>query len=338
VEEALEAAPEPAPEPPAVPAVEEVLQAAPEATPEPPAVVEEVVQAAPGATPEPPAVTGSEEVLTTPPELPAPEAVPVPVAVSEESAGAGAGASAPEPPSEATPVPPPVSEVIEETEARGKLPSGEESVATSASGAELPPKPPLLASGTPLQPPTLQSGSSDATAEAADPLVVAATPTIGDPGETWPIGAAALRAPGTRAASEAAAQPGRVSCDQSVLAGPITDCAAGWLGSASRGPGAPVSLDGAAISWIGSSTVVSPSGDVHEDPAIGARPAAPVPGPAPGGASGVASGGGSGLALSAFLTLTGLLLLAAPRALRRLRLRCEPWLTAFFVLIPERPG
>jgi len=39
-----------------------------------------------------------------------------------------------------------------------------------------------------------------------------------------------------------------------------------------------------------------------------------------------------------FLTLIGLLLLAAPRAMRRLRLSCEPWLTAFFVLIPERPG
>jgi hypothetical protein len=48
--------------------------------------------------------------------------------------------------------------------------------------------------------------------------------------------------------------------------------------------------------------------------------------------------GGSGMGLSTFLTLAGLLLLGAPRAMRRLRLSCEPWLTACFVLIPERPG
>jgi hypothetical protein len=47
---------------------------------------------------------------------------------------------------------------------------------------------------------------------------------------------------------------------------------------------------------------------------------------------------GSGTALSIFLTLAGLLLMAAPRAMRRLRLSCQPWLTACFVLIPERPG
>ena len=44
------------------------------------------------------------------------------------------------------------------------------------------------------------------------------------------------------------------------------------------------------------------------------------------------------MGLSGFLIFAGLLLLAAPRVLRRLRLACQPWLTAFFVLIPERPG
>ena len=64
----------------------------------------------------------------------------------------------------------------------------------------------------------------------------------------------------------------------------------------------------------------------------------PPPGPAPSGASGGSAMGGSGLAFSAFLTLAGLLLLAAPRAMCRLRLSNRPLLTAFFVLIPERPG
>ncbi|MCW3034427.1 MAG: hypothetical protein JWM60_2772, partial [Solirubrobacterales bacterium] len=70
------------------------------------------------------------------------------------------------------------------------------------------------------------------------------------------------------------------------------------------------------------------------------RPDTPSPGPAPGGAAGGVAAGGSGgaVGLSGFLTLAGLLLLAAPRALRRLRLSCRPYLTAFFVLIPERPG
>jgi hypothetical protein len=72
----------------------------------------------------------------------------------------------------------------------------------------------------------------------------------------------------------------------------------------------------------------------------GGRSGVPSPSPAPAGGSagGSAGGGGSGGGLTGFITLLGLLLLAAPRALRRLRLRCEPWLTAFFVLIPERPG
>jgi hypothetical protein len=63
----------------------------------------------------------------------------------------------------------------------------------------------------------------------------------------------------------------------------------------------------------------------------------PVPGPGPGGGSGSSAMGGSGLGMAAFVTLAGLLLLAAPRAMYRLRLSSRPWLTAFFVLIPERP-
>jgi hypothetical protein len=77
-------------------------------------------------------------------------------------------------------------------------------------------------------------------------------------------------------------------------------------------------------------------GDGHSG--SGAPPVSPGPGPAPGGAAGGASGGPGGIALSGLLPLAGLLLLAGPRAIRRLRLSCPPLLTACFVLIPERPG
>jgi hypothetical protein len=77
-------------------------------------------------------------------------------------------------------------------------------------------------------------------------------------------------------------------------------------------------------------------GDGHSG--SGAPPVTPGPGPAPGGAAGGASGGSGGIALSGLLPLAGLLLLAGPRAIRRLRLSCLPLLTAGFVLIPERPG
>ncbi len=66
----------------------------------------------------------------------------------------------------------------------------------------------------------------------------------------------------------------------------------------------------------------------------------PAPEPEPGGAGGgVAAGAaGGGVGMSGFLTFAALLLLAAPHALRRLRLSSRAFLTAFFVLIPERPG
>jgi hypothetical protein len=62
------------------------------------------------------------------------------------------------------------------------------------------------------------------------------------------------------------------------------------------------------------------------------------PGPAPGGASGGSAAGGAGSASPASMMLACLLLLAAPRAMRRLRLLQRSWRTSFFVLIPERPG
>jgi hypothetical protein len=86
--------------------------------------------------------------------------------------------------------------------------------------------------------------------------------------------------------------------------------------------------------------VAGPAGsDEQPGAAGGGRSMPPAPGPAPGGASGVSAGGGAaGVGLAGFLAFALLLALAAPRAMRRLKLACLPWRTAFFVLIPERPG
>jgi outer membrane biosynthesis protein TonB len=141
----------------------------------------------------------------------------------------------------------------------------------------------------------------------------------------------------SRAASERQAVAKR--CELSALGGPEAGgCDGGWLGAANGLSQAPVALvsDATALTpaAVGSSGDDGPGGV-----AGGGHPLVPSPGPAPGGASGgVAAGGSGSVGLSGFLTLAGLLLLAAPRALRRLRLSCRPWLTAFFVLIPERPG
>ncbi|HST32819.1 MAG TPA: hypothetical protein VLJ80_04780 [Solirubrobacteraceae bacterium] len=63
----------------------------------------------------------------------------------------------------------------------------------------------------------------------------------------------------------------------------------------------------------------------------------PSPAPAPGGAS-PATGAVAGTSIPIFLTLAGLLLLAAPRVRRVLRLLAESWRLSPLALIPERPG
>ena len=116
----------------------------------------------------------------------------------------------------------------------------------------------------------------------------------------------------------------------------MTGCAAGGLGS-ERFLSASALGYATAAATLAAAPAGAPAGGGHGGSAAGNPPVSPPPGPAPSGASGSATGA-SGLALSGFLTLAGLLLLGAPRAMRRLRLSCQPWLTACFVLIPERPG
>ncbi len=173
-------------------------------------------------------------------------------------------------------------------------------------------------------------------------LATVATPIGADPSNAAAAGgrhARATRTGETEArAGQGSAGPGGVSrCLLSGLGGPIAhNCFDSWPGAAAVAVAATPVLTAAptlAPAADGSSSTQDSGGS-----AGGGRPVLPSPGPAPGGASGAAGGSGAGVGLSGFLTLAGLLLLAAPRAMRRLRLSCLPWRTAFFVLIPERPG
>ena len=114
------------------------------------------------------------------------------------------------------------------------------------------------------------------------------------------------------------------------------NCTARWVGAQRVLPESSMGFATVAASLV-AATGDPPAGGGHGGSAVGNPPVSPGPGPAPSGASGSPMGA-SGLALSGFLSLAGLLLLGAPRAMRRLRLSCQPWLTACFVLIPERPG
>jgi hypothetical protein len=155
------------------------------------------------------------------------------------------------------------------------------------------------------------------------------------------------QAPATPASGEgnshvaltAAQRAGALSCELSALGGSMTDnCTVGWLGAKRVVNSSTVSFGRVAGALGGVTGGGLPPGGGHGGSAIANAPMSPTPGPAPSGASGAAVGGSSGVAPSAFLSLAGLLLLAAPRAMRRLRLSCRPLLTACFVLIPERPG
>jgi len=131
-------------------------------------------------------------------------------------------------------------------------------------------------------------------------------------------------------------------CDLQGLGGAgAGGCVGAWM--TATGPLSPdaVSMPAPPTAVLAGTGVAGPAGGGGEQPgaAGGGRSMPPAPSPAPGGASGVAAGGGAaGVGLAGFLTFALLLALAAPHATRRLKLACLPWRTAFFVLIPERPG
>jgi len=144
----------------------------------------------------------------------------------------------------------------------------------------------------------------------------------------------------TTAAARAGHDSGPL-CDIPGIGGPAAaGCATILLGAPGQLTPSGVGLVGAVTVALAAATTASgtETGD-RGGAAGGGRPMPTAPGPAPGGASGGAAGGaGGGVGLPGFLAFAVLLALAAPRAMRHLRLACQPWRTAFFVLIPERPG
>jgi hypothetical protein len=237
----------------------------------------------------------------------------------------------------------PTGEVAEEVRSTKLLGEGSEET-TGGSGT-------LPSRSTPADPTatTASTGSSASIHVDAAALEAPNVPPGGPPAMTSAVTAQIAQVSGLRDEESTAAkhsgtmvakQAGRFSCELSALSGSMTDnCTVGWLGtprivaSASTTGSAALRVS----SLILAVAATSPPDGGHGGTAVGGPPIAPAPGPAPSGASGVASGGASGIGLSTFLSLAGLLLLGAPRALRRLRLSCEPWLAGCFVLIPERP-
>jgi outer membrane biosynthesis protein TonB len=210
--------------------------------------------------------------------------------------------------------------------------SGEGSEGGSASSRTL-----VSPDSTLAQPALAHSAAAEESAAA----LLGLPPTVGGPRtQASATPAAGVIAAGARAAMTAARRAGALSCQLTALGDRTTDdCTVGWLGG-KRFSASPVGLIPEASSLAAAATAGLSGGGGHGGSSGGNAPVGPAPGPAPGGASGAAVGGGApgGVALSNLHTLAGLLLLSGPRAMRRLRLSCQPWLTACFVLIPERPG
>jgi outer membrane biosynthesis protein TonB len=312
------------------------------------AVAPEAVVAGPSETPagESPTTSGggptSEAVVPPEGAGPAEPAKPAPEAASESSPPPPAGEAVSEPPpppaSEppAEPTPPPAS-----SEPAPERPTSESTGTETSSHSKADEKSSVVLPVLPGAVPP--SAATPATAETTAAVSATGTPTgsmVIDLGEAGLDGdAATAHRAVTKKAAAAGSEGG--SCElQGLGASSGGGCVGAWLRDA--GPLTPqgVALSPAAVALgtvaIAGNGGASPDHGGTED---GGRSMPPAPGPAPGGASGSASGGGaSGVGLAGFLAFVLLLALASPRAMRRLRLACLPWRTAFFVLIPERPG
>jgi hypothetical protein len=321
-----------------------VLPGAPEGTesaPAGPPVPGPAPEAAPA---DPEAAPVPEAGRANPVPEPAPEPVRAPVDPEPAPAPAPAPEAAPAHPApEPTPAPEPVP-----------------TKPTPAAGGELPGVAPGPEQGQ--EPPAKQASGQRQEGSLASPVIPLAP--AGAPQADEPRGEAASEVPvavgGSLAGASsvrgqaATAGSGAGPASTGGLAGMIAAQGAGGPGCElsaleRRGPGSCTGASPGAQGFMSQSMGLpdapssltaetgSPAGHGHGGSAVAGPPVGPAPGPAPGGASG-SSAAASGLALSGFLTLAGLLLLGAPRAMRRLRLSCEPWRTACFVLIPERPG
>jgi hypothetical protein len=301
---AVEEAPPVAQEaPPAVEEAPPVAQEAPPAVEEAPPVVEQVPAAAEEA---PPAVEQAPPVVVQVPPV-AQEAPPVveqvPPVVEEA---------------------PPVTEKKTVEQTAGEVAAGAGSEATQGSGEN---------SQTPVGASALTH--KDATGEVAPEISMAVTTSVApvtaseiSMSPVQPQPSLTLR-PQTISARSA----GQMSCAGASITAGYTG---GWLdiSVASSLSNVPFTTADPSLAAVATG---APVGSLGDGSTIENHPSAPGSGYG-GAGGGSAAAGGSGSASSASSTLVDLLLQAAPRAMRRLRLAQPSWRTSFFVLIPERPG
>ena len=312
------------------------------------------------------ATTAPEAVLSGPAPAPAPETVlsapgPTPSPTSSETLPTVPTTPTPSPTSSETSPTVPTTPAPAPTPA----PTSSETVPTvPAPEAVLTPQETLPSLPQKTTPETTVLGATSATGKGQEAVaigpvagsqgnVTGAGPAIGStpgpPGGTPPAAvvlaqvptasSAGPRSAGGTASMTAAQRDRQFTCDLSELGeDAASNCAAGGLSAQRLLAESPAVSSGTTAASVAAAAGSPPSGG-HGGPGLDSPPVNPAPGPtpAPSGASGSAAGS-SGIALSGFLTLAGLLLLGAPRAMRRLRLSCQPWRTACFVLIPERPG
>lgn len=290
---------------------------------------------------------------TRTPSPPSPESLPNPEGAANapstprpaEEQPKAASPPPPAPPS--APAPPPTSEPIPAPAELPNIPivsvgseEAPKSTSTDVSNPEAPKA--VLDTPVPAVAGTAHNGPGSEIAAEAPPEDASGVPSAVITGPTT-VGATAATqqathestAPRGLSAGIGALGGGGLGCALSLGERTMHGCAGASSGSQRLLSISPMGLGGGGGS-LDAATDPPPDGG-HGGSAVGGPPAGPAPASAPSGASGAAAGGG-GLALSGFLTLAGLLLLGAPRAMRRLRLSCRPWLTACFVLIPERPG
>ena len=219
---------------------------------------------------------------------------------------------------------PPVAEKKTVEQTAGEVAAGAGSEATQGPGEDS--QVPVGASGL---------THKDATGEVAPEISIAVTTSVA-PAAVSEISTSPVQdqSPLTlRPQTISARSAGPMSCVRASIA---AGYAGGWLdiSLASSVSNAPFTADDDSSTAIATGT---PAGSLGDGSTADNHPSAPGSGFGGGGGGGSAAGGGSGSASSASSTLVDVLLQAAPRAMRRLRLAQPSLRTSFFVLIPERP-
>ncbi len=313
----------------APPAVEEappaVAQEAPPAAEQAPPAVEE----APPAVEQPPCQEAPPVAEEAPPAVtqeapPAAEQAPpvaeeAPPAVSSRSTPCGRSKHHP-----SAEEAPPVTEKKTVEQTAGEVAAEAGSEATQGSGED-------------SQVPAGASGLThkDATGEVAPEISIAVTTSVA-PATASEISTSPVQPQSSltlRPQTISARSAGPMSC---VRASITAGYAGGWLdiSLASSLSNVPFTTADASSTAIAAG---APAGSQGDGSTIENHPSVPGSGGSGGAGGGSAAGGGSGSASSASSTLVDVLLQAAPRAMRRLRLAQPSWRTSFFVLIPERP-